>query len=102
MEKLLDKSISQTDEVVKIACQAIAGMDRLREKVIELEAERDRLREINKELVEACKNVLMFTNSCVAHGKDIRLGKDLCSLSYYAKYHSDVLESIIPRNQKTT
>ncbi len=39
MEKLLDKSISQTDALIEITQEIIL--------------ERDRLREINKELVEA-------------------------------------------------
>lgn len=46
MEKLLDKSISQTDE-------AIDNAKWFADRCVSLEAERDRLREINKELVEA-------------------------------------------------
>jgi len=44
MEKLLDKSMAQTDEVIGIA-------QRFSDEIGRLEAERDRLREVNKELV---------------------------------------------------
>lgn len=50
MEKLLDKSINQTDRVIEIARQAIE----LNDKLI---AERDRLRGINKELVGALREI---------------------------------------------
>jgi hypothetical protein len=48
MEKLLDKSMAQTDEAVSMA-------QRFHDELVKAEAERDRLREINKELVEALR-----------------------------------------------
>ncbi len=51
MEKLLDKSMAQTDEVIGMA-------QRFSDEIGRLEAERDKLREINKELVEALHRLL--------------------------------------------
>ena len=90
MEKLLDKSINQTDRVVEIARQAIE----LNDKLI---AERDRLRETNKELVEALKSVDVFISNIVKNGKEVRLNKDLCSIAHYAEYHSGVLSALLKK-----